>query len=370
MLNPYYKTEWENFIKDHTYSKFFTSERDTWLCKLEELKQYISTHNKRPSRDSKDAKVVELGRWLVNQTRNYQRNTDEQHDRLNKSYVNTDEFSLKSNPNDRNIWENFITDPKYSQYFDNIAINPNPNAYTNSDSTYQEYWISKLNELKQYIQINNKRPSQSDSIAYNKQLAKWLHKQIYHYRYNITVMLNPIIKKLWEEFVADPVYKIAFVTNEEKWEEKHDELISFIRKEHRLPKAKSKSDTNIEACVEHVLRTWYTHQIAIHKTQMEIMGNKLIYDKWAKFTSSDEFKKYFLTFHEEWAIRLNEVKDFMDTHKKRPMSNNPDIMVKKLDRWIRTQNSNYKKKTNIMLNSNIYDQWTKFILDDKYKNLI
>ena len=49
---------------------------------------------------------------------------------------------------------------------------------------------------------------------------------------------------------------------------------------------------------------------------------------------------------------------------------NSDINVKKLGRWIRTQNSNYKKKTNIMLNSNIYDQWTNFIQDDKYKNLI
>ena len=47
------------------------------------------------------------------------------------------------------------------------------------------YTLPFLNELKQYILTNSKRPSQTDSNSHNKKLAKWLHKQIYLYANNV-----------------------------------------------------------------------------------------------------------------------------------------------------------------------------------------
>jgi hypothetical protein len=38
-----------------------------------------------------------------------------------------------------------------------------------------------------------------------------------------------------------------------------------------------------------------------------------------------------------------------------------------MGQWIGTQQTNYKKKDNIMKNEEIYDKWTDFINDDKYK---
>jgi hypothetical protein len=61
-------------------------------------------------------------------------------------------------------------------------------------------------------------------------------------------------------------------------------------------------------------------------------------------------------------IFLNNLKKFLDINKKRPSySNNKD-----LNNWLRTQINNSRKRTQIMKNDNIYNQWITFITDIKY----
>ena len=71
-----------------------------------------------------------LGNWIDRQIQGYKNN---------KGILKDDKHILK-------LWEEFINDNKYKKYFeDNNTI-----------------WINKLNEVKKYIDVNNKRPSEND----------------------------------------------------------------------------------------------------------------------------------------------------------------------------------------------------------------
>jgi hypothetical protein len=52
----------------------------------------------------------------------------------------------------------------------------------------------------------------------------------------------------------------------------------------------------------------------------------------------------------------------------RPLKYDDNIKIKFLGLWIYTQENNYKNKKYIMLNQKIYNKWTEFINNPKYKN--
>jgi superfamily II DNA or RNA helicase len=68
-----------------------------------------------------------------------------------------------------------------------------------------------------------------------------------------------------------------------------------------------------------------------------------------------------------WKDYLSKVKKYMDDNKKRPSSLDKNKDIKTQGSWICRQLKNYSKKENIMRNTEIYDMWTKFINDSKYK---
>jgi hypothetical protein len=60
-----------------------------------------------------------------------------------------------------------------------------------------EIWMKRLDELKEYIYENNKRPSPSD----NKVLYGWFQNQLQIYKKKTQIMLNEEIYNEWAEFV-------------------------------------------------------------------------------------------------------------------------------------------------------------------------
>ena len=66
-------------------------------------------------------------------------------------------------------------------------------------------------------------------------------------------------------------------------------------------------------------------------------------------------------------INLKKVKDYIDENNKKPSENNTESVINFLGRWIKTQKYNYKNKTQNMKDINIYNKWTEFINDEKYK---
>ena len=74
------------------------------------------------------------------------------------------------------------------------------------------------------------------------------------------------------------------------------------------------------------------------------MKEQEIYDAWTEFINDERYKEYFMSNEEQWYENLKKVKEFMDTHQKRPSSTNEE--EKSLGLWIHNQKTNYGK--NIM----------------------
>jgi len=107
------------------------------MIKFEELKEYIDTNNKKPSKHDNNIKNKSLSYWLINQQTNYK----------NKDHI----MKIKDI---YNKWTDFITCEKYKKYF---LLN-------------EDEWLNNLDNVKKYIDENSKRPSCIDKINVIK---KW-----------------------------------------------------------------------------------------------------------------------------------------------------------------------------------------------------
>ena len=89
------------------------------------------------------------------------------------------------------LWNEFITDKRYKKFFDLDNIRD---------------WKIKLEEVKQFIDTNNARPT----LRTNKQLNQWLSDQLKKIKTKTEIMKIDEIYKLWTEFVSDARYKKYF----------------------------------------------------------------------------------------------------------------------------------------------------------------
>ena len=94
---------------------------------------------------------------------------------------------------------------------------------------------------------------------------------------------------------------------------------------------------------------------------------KEIYDKWTKCINDDNYKEYFISNEDEWYNNLEKVKKYINENNKRPSEKDKNKEIKQMGNWILHQQINYKKKEQIMRNQEIYDKWTEFINNNKYK---
>ena len=163
MKEPEIQKEWERFTDK--YSKYFQDNNTIWKDTLQTVSQYIDENDKRPPYNDKDKEIKQLGKWLSDQKTKYSKKTD-----------------IMKKPEIQKEWETF-TD-KYSKYFqDNITI-----------------WKDNLQTVSQYIDENDKRPSQYDKNKEIKQLGKWLSHQKTNYSKKTQIMKEPEIQKEWETF--------------------------------------------------------------------------------------------------------------------------------------------------------------------------
>ena len=72
----------------------------------------------------------------------------------------------------RKKWEEFINDPKYSKHF----------------LSNEEKWITRLKEVKKYIDENDKRPSSKHKNKEIKQLGQWIGTQQTNYKNKKKIM--------------------------------------------------------------------------------------------------------------------------------------------------------------------------------------
>ena len=246
------------------------------------------------------------------------------------------------------IWTDFINSDKYKIYF-----------LSNEDS-----WKLKLNEVKIYIDRNNKLPSAYYKNKGIKRISKWIDHQITNYNTKKYIMLNEEIYKIWTEFINSNNYKEYFISNEDKWKLKLNEIKIYIDKNNKLPSTHDKNE-EIKS-----LGRWISVQQKNYKSEKEIMSNNKIYKIWTDFINSDKYKEYLISNEDNWKLKLNKVKTYIDTNNKLPSTHDKNKEIKSLGQWICNQKRNYKTKKQIMSNEEIYKIWTDFINSDKYKKYI
>ena len=85
---------------------------------------------------------------------------------------------------------------------------------------------------------------------------------------------------------------------------------------------------------------------------------------------SSEVKKLIIGVKEyrmvSWFEKLELLKAYLDTNKKRPQGTSKDPKIKFLGSWCSTQTTNYSKKAQIMSDPTIYSAWNDFISSPQY----
>jgi hypothetical protein len=243
-----------------------------------------------------------------------------------------------------NKWIEFINDVKIKKYF----------------ITNEELWYNNLEKVKKYIDKNNKRPSQIDTDKEVKILGKFISHQIINYKKKVDIMKNNEIYNKWTEFINNEKFKHYFITNNELWYNKLAEVKEYINNNNKKPSTTDKNK-DIKS-----LGLWISLQQRNYKKE-DITKNIEIYNKWAEFINDVRYIIYFQSNEEIWLNYYKEVKKYIDNNNKRPSSEDKNKEIRFLGDWIITQQKNHKKKNCIMKNEEIYNIWTEFINNEKYK---
>jgi superfamily II DNA or RNA helicase len=304
MTNEEIYNEWTNFIEE--YKQYFMTNEEQWYSKLQQVRDFMNEHNKRLSKSDNEI----LFQWISHQLNNYK----------NKIHIMTNEEIY-------NEWTNFIEEYKHYMI------------------TYEEIWYSSLQQVKDFMNENKKRPSKSNEET--KILGNWISTQIQKYKNKTQIMSNEEIYNKWTEFVEE--YKEYMMTNEELWYSTLHQVKDFINENNKKPYLND----------DKRLCQWISDQIKNYKKKINVMSNEEIYNKWSEFV--EEYKEYFISNEEIWYSNLQQVKDFMNENNKRPSKNDDKILSK----WLSHQITNYKNKSQIMSNEEIYNKWSEFV--EEYK---
>ena len=301
---------------------------DIWMQKLDLVKKYIDENHKRPSQINKNKEIKILGMWISKQIENC---------KIRKKIMKNEKIYNK--------WIEFINDPTYKIYFEHNML-----------------WYTNLEKVKQYIDTNNKRPSHRDKNKEIIYLGSWLHIQVTNSKTRKRIMENNEIYNKWIEFINDPKYSLFFEPYDTLWYTNLEKVKQYINKYNKRP---SKHDKNKET---KFLGDWLSTQFENSKVRKHIMEKKEIYDKWTEFINDIKYKSYFESNDVIWNSNLEKVKQYIDTNNKRPSQCDKNKEIKFLGEWLSTQIKNSKIRKQIMEKEEIYNKWTEFINDIKYKS--
>ncbi len=166
MKNKVIYNEWTKFKLE--YKDYFASNTEIWYVNLNKVKEYINKNKKKPSPKEKIKNISKIGKWIDTQQNNYNK----------KKYIMKNEVIY-------NEWTKFILE--YKNYF---LLN-------------SEEWNNNLNKIKEYININKKKPSQYDKNKNIQKIGRWFFIQQRNYNKKDQIMKNDIIYNEWTKFKTE-----------------------------------------------------------------------------------------------------------------------------------------------------------------------
>ena len=217
-----------------------------------------------------------------------------------------------------------------------------------------ETWSDKLNKVIKYIDDNKQKPSRYSDDIEIKNMGRWIQHQSENYKQRLQIMKSDDAYNKWTNFINE--YSEYIKSNEDIWYEMFNKTKEYIDVNKCKPSIRS-TDEQIRK-----LFNWLSKQQRFYRNKSNNMKNNEIYSKWKEFI--DNYKEYFKDNEEEWNDMLDKLKKYIDIYKKRPVESSTDKNELKLINWLQTQLGNYKTKTAIMKNNDIYNEWTKFM--DEY----
>ncbi len=269
---------------------------DNWNERLEEVKTFMEKEKRRPNIKTEK----KLATWFCNNLHKYK-----------KKIMKDDKYKL------------------FSVLLDN---------YKELFKTKDETWLINLQLLKEFININKRKPSQV--IVHEKKLAEWMGDQ--HKRTHTGIRLE------WYEFVEE--YKDYFKTADEVWKKQLDNLKHFMIEHNRRPYQTLQN--------ERVFAQWLNkQQIAYKSNEFNAFRKK----EWEQFSNAHE--KMLKIKDELWNDNLKLLQEFIDTCKRRPYQTLQS--EKMLGKWLSEQLTNYKEKKDGMKHNDRRLIWKEFVEKNK-----
>jgi superfamily II DNA or RNA helicase len=391
-------TLWEAFM--NRYPALFLSRQDEWKARLEQVKKFVNKNERLPSKESSDVEEKKLGHWVSNQKINYSSVQNESQHIMRDNEIatlweafmnrypalfltNEEEWKARLEQVEEFVVENrrlpSQTDNKklntwVSTQKENYSSVQNErqcimrvneiatlweafmNRYPALFLSRQDEWKARLEQVKKFVNKNGRLPTQGKNEKEEiKLLCRWIDTQQSNYspvqNERQKIMKNNEIATLWEAFMNR--YSALFLTNEEEWKARLEQVEDFVIKNKRLPYQTDNKKLN----------TWVSTQKKNYSTVQNerkcIMRVNEIVTLWEGFMNKSAL---FLTNEEEWKEKLEQVKKFVVENRKLPSRTGTD---KKLETWISTQKKNYSpvqsERQNIMKNNEIATLWKDFM---------
>jgi superfamily II DNA or RNA helicase len=223
------------------------------------------------------------------------------------------------------------------------------------DCEVVDNWYERLEELKNFMDENMKRPNKESKNDYEKSIGRWVSHQISNHKNKKQSMKIKEKYESFSQFLKD--YKEYFKSINDIWYEIFDKVKKFINEIKRRPTIASKNEN------EKKLGKWLDHQIQNYKKINNSMKNIEKYNLWTQFLK--DYEEYFKSYDEIWYEIFEELNIFIKNNKRRPNKRSKNENEKKIGNWVSIQNQNYKTKTKSMLDTIKYDLWTQFLKDYK-----
>jgi superfamily II DNA or RNA helicase len=253
MSNTCVYEKWTMLTTSKKYGKYLIK-RNTWDINFEKVINHVDTNNKKPIHLDKNQETSRLGRWIL--------------DQMKRSKMNIEDVSNKVT---YKKWQDFITSDKYKKYFMNNT----------------EIWNDNLEKVKNYINLNKRKPNSHDKDIESKKLGTWIETQLNRIKEGEIDKKTETYNK-WNDFINSDEYKKYFTNFEEKWGDSLEKVKEFIDINNAKPtKTKTKPKETIR------LGEWISKQFEKYNNKEYIAKNKDFYNKWTEFITSDKYKKYF-----------------------------------------------------------------------------
>ena len=201
-------------------------------------------------------------------------------------------------------------------------------------------------------------------------------------RPRMNIHINDEIKLLWrmgdvvlgEQFGSGVLEcQVERVDTVELWKENHQKMCEFIDENGMVPNQRSQN------AAEKKIGRWLCMQKRNYdesesKFSKHGMKNSEIWQSWTDTLADLKYNKYLvIDYVQNWKNTHVKMCKFIDSNKKTPSHSSNDENEKKLARWIGTQKKTYDEKRSefskciMKTNPEIWETWTKTLVDPKYK---